>query len=331
MDMPMSTVNEIATENVAAALAGPWSDALRIAATALRIERVSRGPYADSTTVFVVRDAALAPRAVLLCSARVAPEMVARTMRRTAQAHATLGGGAATRVLLPLMQGRLDGLSCALMPFCQPVSSARPLSWWHNRRLRPPIFDWLVAAARRTARPADAAALQVNFAVPLAQLARLPAASQRLRGMAAAALQRLQDGHWLPRQALMHGDLWRGNLMLRDAAGAGVGSRWVDRVVIIDWAGSRDDGYPLFDLIKIAASLGAGPARLRRELVRHCQILGCDETDVSAYLAAALADTLSRLENFPLADFLSMAEMCIDTLAAAWTTDEQLSSKIDRI
>jgi hypothetical protein len=310
----VDAVNEVSSEDIAGAFAGPWRGVLDVPASALQVTRASRGRHVDSTTVFIVHDEAGRPQAAVLCSAAAAPDFVARAMRRSARAHAMLGSGAGSRVLLPLVEGQLSGLSCAVMPFCRNLSPPRAWGWWQNRALRPVIFDWLESVCRITASRPPAAALASSFEEPLAHLQRRPEASQRLRKLAGSALQRLRDGRWQPRHVLMHGDLWRGNIMVRPAEGPWVGLRWLDRVVVIDWAGSRDDGYPLFDLIKIAVSLGVGDRRVRGELVRHCRLLACDEVDVGSYLAAALAGLLDRLENFPLADFLSMSEACIDAL-----------------
>ena len=58
-------------------------------------------------------------------------------------------------------------------------------------------------------------------------------------------------------------------------------------------------------------------ARTVMAMLLDGSVLACDEVDVGSYLAAAMAGLLARLENFPLADFLSMSEACIDALPRA--------------
>jgi hypothetical protein len=179
------------------------------------------------------------------------------------------------------------------------------------------VFDWLCEVLGSSLKRPLAQEILQHHVLPLEGLARLEAASERLRKFARRALQRLEAQQWEPRQALMHGDLWRGNLMLRPAVAGSAPRNWRDRFVAIDWAGSRVDGFPLFDLVRIAASFGARPALLRRELARHCSVLSCEPRDAACYLAAALAGTLATLEHFPMPNFLAMCESTMNTLAAA--------------
>ena len=118
----------------------------------------------------------------------------------------------------------------------------------------------------------------------------------------------------------MHGDLWRGNLLRRRAAGARAAARrapWPERLVVIDWAGAQPRGVPFFDLVRAGESLGVSPRRLRVELLRHCALLGCEPADAAGYVLAAAGGILGDLGEFPVHRLLGMADSSLARVDAA--------------
>jgi hypothetical protein len=302
----MSTT--LGAEDLRALLGTAWHGFLEPAAPPLDVQRLSRGPHHDSATVFVVRERSGTPCAVVQCAAPGAPGMVARSMQRAHAAHEVLAALGERRVLLPLALGDAAGLSCALLPFCERLDGGRLRRWWDNRRLRTPLFDWLHDIARLTRHDAPEAACEPV----LTMLAQHPEVGDTLRQAAREALLRLSTGAWRPRHVLMHGDLWRGNVMLRRGP-----EPWRERLVVIDWAGSRADGWPFFDLVKFAESIGARGAVLRTQVERHAVVLGCEVADARSALIMALAATLARLEHFPMVTFAAMGERTLGCLDIA--------------
>ena len=98
---------------------------------------------ADGTTVLLLSDAAGQSRAVVLCAAPAAPEMVQRAMLHARQAKMSLGPSLGAPILEPLMEGLVQGLSFAVLPFCKGLSSIRPVWWMQRALIRPPVLDWL--------------------------------------------------------------------------------------------------------------------------------------------------------------------------------------------
>jgi hypothetical protein len=86
--------------------------------------------------------------------------------------------------------------------------------------------------------------------------------------------------------------------------------------VVIDWPGGRLRGHPLFDLLRLARSLQLPRRQLRRELGRHCDLLGCEPEAASWHLASALARLHGVLEHFPVDRFSRLAEQCLGQLGA---------------
>jgi aminoglycoside phosphotransferase (APT) family kinase protein len=299
--------------SLAAELAGALGDAGR----GLELRFRSRASdVADGTSVFTLSDGARSPRAVVLCSSPAAPDMVLRGTTRAAAAAHALGATLGRKVLVPLAEGRVHGLTYAVMPFCDGLSEAGPRWVVQRVLLRDPVLDWLASATERTAEDVGPGAVEEAFAAPLRHLASLAAVGGVIRAAAGDAAARIASGAWVPRRVLMHGDLWKGNILIRPRGDAGPGP-WRQRFAVIDWPGSEVRGYAMFDLVRLALSLQVGPRRLGIEVARHCRALRCDRADAASHLLAALAHLALTLEHFPMDRFVRTAEVCYAALARA--------------
>ncbi|MFW2388106.1 MAG: hypothetical protein ACN4G0_07210 [Polyangiales bacterium] len=272
---------------------------------------------ADGTTVFLLRDPGGESRAVVLCSAPLAPDMVERTMRRARQAKIILGPSAGAHILDPLLEGRVGELSFAALPYCKQLSGSGPV-WWVQRALvRRRVLDWLWCMTEQTVRDVDPTCTDQSFAEPLRHLASQKQMGDALQAAAERAAQRLDTRAWMPKHVLMHGDLWKGNILIRPQSLAGEERGWGRRFVVIDWAGSETQGYAIYDLVRWAQSMGLSAGRLRFELERHCRVLRCDPADATGYLMAALGHIGLELEHFPFDRYARMADSCLTTLQLA--------------
>jgi hypothetical protein len=276
------------------------------------VRRLSRGQYVDSPTVFVASVDGRA-RLVVSVASPAAPGMVERTALRTWAAREVLAVVEPHRVLEPLVVEHVQGISCALYPFCETLGSQRLRRWWINRQVAATLFEWLQHVARVTMHATPGGASVHAVRESLQAMARHPALDDRVRECAALAGSTLATDRWQPRWVLMHGDLWRGNVMRRSDL-SGPDAR---RLVVIDWAGSQVDGWPLFDLVRLADSLGTPARTLARQVQHHCGLLGITPEQGRHGVAAALAQTLSRLENFPVEHFAAMARRTLLRFDAA--------------
>ncbi len=274
-------------------------------------------PREDAPTALRVSDARGRPVAAMLCSSPRAPGMVARAMSRAAEARELLGPEDGRHILEPLLQGRLRGLSWAVLPWCDSPSTLRPLWRLQRAALRPALLDWLLRLTERTMRVPAPEQLEARFAAPLRHLAASPAIGARARAAAEQAAQRLADGAWAPRSVLMHGDLWKGNVLLRPRASALAAPRWGERFVVIDWPGAEVHGHAFYDLVRLSRSLALSPDALRREVERHGAVLSCTGEDALGSLLAALGQIGMALEHFPMARYAGMVDECVQTMATA--------------
>ena len=269
---------------------------------------------ADGTTVLLLRDAMGQSRAVVLCAAPASPELVQRAVHRARQAKMILGPSLGAHILDPLMEGSVQGLSYAVMPYCNSLSNFRPVWWIQRALLRPSILEWLLRVTECTVHDVEPADIERSFAAPLRVVAELNLLNGRLRAAAERAAERLHGGEWSPKFVLMHGDFWKGNILIRPKDHAGEKQQWRDRFIIIDWPGSAIRGYAIFDLIRMSQSMRLNTRNLRREIAGHCQLLKCKVTDSMSYLLAGLGHVAMSLEHFPVDAYARMADSCFATL-----------------
>jgi hypothetical protein len=303
-------------EDVRAKRLEPLISALGDQFTELRISLVVQDAgVADATTVLLLRDSRGQPRAVALCSSPAAPDMVERAMNRARKAKEILGPIEGVHILEPWTEGKFGGLSYAVLPYCEQLSDSRYMWWMQRALLRRPLLNWLWGANECSMREVTQRSLEARFVRPLQHIMSLARLSNLARVAARRAIESLDAGTWQPKYVLMHGDLWKGNILIRQTSATAVDqARWPDRFVVIDWPGSESEGYPIYDLVRLTQSIRLGRRAFRREVERHCRLLKCQPPDTLSYLVAALGHIGTRLEHFPFERFVIMSETCVETL-----------------
>ncbi|CAM5797516.1 phosphotransferase [Rhizobacter fulvus] len=265
----------------------------------------------DHCDKFIVFSRGGQPIAFVVLSPPEFPRAAAQAAACAFEASRRLGGELGATVLTPLHVGESDGASYTVTAFCRPLSTNRWVSRWQRWRLAAPVFDWLHAVTRRTASPVDDAQSDALFAQPLEALAANQTVDASVRDAAAAAREALATGRWRPRTVLAHNDLWAGNLLRRPHPGSGT------PFYVIDWAGARTEGHGMYDLVRVAMSLGVSPAGARRTVAAHCDALGCDPSMANHHLASALGHLSLNLGEWPAAQFAQTAAVCHRFLIAA--------------
>jgi hypothetical protein len=272
---------------------------------------------ADDPAKLLVTDRASRELAVVLVASPVDPDLVGRGMERAARAREALGERLGSVILEPLGQGVLDGRSYSVLPYHRPFGEGVLARRYWRLALRKGALDWLAEANAATLTEASDADFAAAFERPLAHVATLDTMDEALRRAADAALGRLKTGEWKPKLVLMHGDMWIGN-MLRATKSPGEGGQQRSfPFVVIDWPGSALRGYAMYDLIRLAASLGLRGARLGREVRRHCEILGCKASLATDYLVAGLGHLGLTLGEFPAERHCEMSLDCFNELQYA--------------
>ncbi|HEU4428107.1 MAG TPA: phosphotransferase [Myxococcota bacterium] len=275
------------------------------------LEVTSDAALSDSTRKFQVRDRAGRAIAMALLSSATSAQMIARSSRRARDVRDALGESLGAAVLLPLAEGEAVGRSFALLPWCTPLRAGGLAARAQRFVIRARLLRWLAAATARTARDVPAPERERRVAAPLARMAGDADLPAPLRELASRALAALRAGDWVPKHVFMHDDLWSGNVLIdqRTRGGATFGE-----LRIIDWAGARLDGFPLYDFLRVACDMRLSGGAFRRALDRQCAALACGREHAPHHLAAALADLGGRLEQWPRAAFAKTAASCYERL-----------------
>lgn len=289
-------------------------EVLRPRVADLRSFTTDVAPFPDATRKYMAFDAKRRPFAVVIMSSPVTPDMVANRLELKKAACGAIGSLSEV-VLEPLDWGWTNGVSYAIYPFCRRLSGSR-LGWAVQRVwIRKQVLKWLRAATEVSLSRPTEAELEEYFAAPLRYVAGWQAMPATARRAAATALGRLDDGSWQPRFCLIHGDLWKGNILLAPSR------RSRHRFVLIDWGDSRVRGHGIQDLLTLAGSMKLRGAALLRELEAHCRILGCDREDARSYLTAsqsyyAVSHYGQNVGFFPLENFIGQFQGLLDQLDA---------------
>jgi hypothetical protein len=246
-------------------------------------------------------------RGVLFWSNPNAPQAAMFAAKCASRAREFLDEDLGKAVLEPFTSGAVDGRTYVLWPWWQPISASRYLRTAEAILLRCHLFDWLTAVIRTTAR--QPVGIQQTFANALRHIGEHPRLDSENRKIAERAIARLDTGRWSPCHVLAHNDFWLENILLKPShprIGAAMG-----QFAIIDWGASAVDGYPFYDLIRIAQTTYVGRRQLKREILSHCHLLECAPEDASGYLAAALGHIGLRNDHFPEDRYILLAQSCL--------------------
>jgi glycosyltransferase involved in cell wall biosynthesis len=266
----------------------------------------------DDSVKFLVTGHHGQMRGVLFWSSPNAPQASMFAANCAASAREFLKEDLGKAVLEPLASGIVDGRSYVLWPWWQPISDRRLVRTAQMIAVRGHLFKWLAAVTGATARRSETA--RQAFTKSLRHLAEHRRLRTEIRLLAERALTRLDTNRWEPCHILAHNDFWLGNILLEPSnpwLGATTG-----RFAIIDWGAGTLDGYAIYDLIRIASTVRISKQRLKREILSHCQLLGCEPEDASGYLAAALGHLGLRNDHFPADRYVELVDWCLDYLEA---------------
>jgi hypothetical protein len=264
-------------------------------------------PVPDSTSKFLGIGQHGRPIAVVICSPSIAPDTVAQSLELKKRAWAALGSWSDV-ILAPFRSGTIDGLSYVVFPHCRSLSASRYVWALERAWMRPAVLKWLRGVTAMTVSDATDREREEAFLIPLEYLAGWGAMPADVRSAASVAIQRLSNGSWQPRHCFMHGDLWKGNILLAPR------SRNHRQFVLIDWGASIVRGYGIYDLLRVAASTKLRGYRLGREVKAHCQILGCEVVDARSHLLTALGHMGMNLGYYPFERFSASSLDCLKQL-----------------
>lgn len=257
----------------------------------------------DATSKFLITDRRDRPALFVILSSAAFPSSVADGATRTMEARSCLSPKTSLNVLLPLHVGYSDGASYSVYPYCNNLGRTRLVRAWNRRWLRQSLSEWLLAVCRETVVSPPSAKIEANFIAPLKAVVDHRLLSIDLRQTARMAISEIETGKWQPQHALAHNDLWEGNVLLPNQ----IGSTSPPSFVAIDWGGSKNSGYAIYDLARMAVSFRMPESQVTREIKRHSEALSCSPQQARNHLVAAIGGLALDLGYFPEGSFALMA------------------------
>ncbi len=219
--------------------------------------------------------------------------LVQRGVDNIAAARAAVSDRVAAYILPPDMTGTIQDRSFALWPRFQPYERPSRLGrMFQSTNFYDSVLQWSTDFACETRIESDP---QETL-----RMLSLLSGDEGLPGAIVAEVKeteaRISSGDWTPVRCFQHSDYWYANILRADP-GAEV------PFYVIDWSGLIRNSYPFLDLTKMMWTLACNPAISARHIDDHCQRLGCERQDASAYLLCGLATIRQNLEHFPIARF----------------------------
>ena len=222
----------------------------------------------------------------------------------------------AATIVVPLYSGMADGRSFTVTPFHPPFGTRGLRARWQRATLRGPVFRWLRDVTAATVKRPDDSKIAASFVQPLESLFKHSHVDDDLRARANAALRDLERGAWQPRSVLMHGDFWVGNLLTQLPT-----ATMPSKFVVIDWRSSKLCGHAVYDLVRMAQSLGLSQRDFRAEALAHAAMLECSPQHLSHHLVSALGYLADHLGEWPLERFAHVAHSSVVHLDDACRAD----------
>lgn len=269
----------------------------------------------DQTRTFLVTSSA-GKKYVLIVSNAKFPLTVSKAISRLQAARSVLGPRTRNVAEMPVQHGVSEGVSYALWPYRSPLSNNRFYLYAQKHLLIPKVAAWLSSVARETRRddltPEE---LRTNFIEPLEILVAHPELGATLSRLSQETLARISTGQFKPVHVLEHGDLWRGNVLIKGPMG--LLNRSGNGFIVIDWGGAEVSGYPFIDLLRFIMSFDVSPAGTARHMNSMRRVIQCEPEDVAFHVVCSFGKLYQEIDNFPKQNFIDLCESAIRHLMAA--------------
>ncbi len=251
----------------------------------------------------------------MFLSNAVDPEMVARNVRKAAEARQMLGDELGVVILEPLDQGVFDERSYVVWPWCHSFSRFRVRYAVQKRIFIPRILSWMRKMTQHTRCMLSNEQMNTKYHAPLHYLEEESRFRLTVRDNARIALERMASGAWHPHGVLEHNDFWIGNVLLPSHAKAGTDNPL--GFYIIDWAGASLPGRALLDTVRFHMSGNLAAHRCAKELVFYTDELGFEPVDAMSYVLAGLGAIGLNLGHFPFDRYMTLCDRVFDYVESA--------------
>lgn len=234
------------------------------------------------------------------------PNVAAEEVAAMWHAKETIGLQLSGPILDIVATGWFCGRSYFVVPFARAFSENRFYYAVQKRLARKEVFDWLRGLALISSN-----VVAGDVGVFLSNLDFLKHTMNGCAGIGEdidVAMALLKNNEVKPSHIPMHSDLWIGNVMRKKNG----------ELAIIDWGGFESRGYPLFDLVRFAESIGMTNSSLKAGIVEHLSILRQPPYAAPTLLLSGLGHIAQNLGEFPVKRFQILAETSVRQLTGAF-------------
>lgn len=314
----MSTINRdditlAIGDNISVAISNALCSSFGERVEAIQIEKMDKRPnVADASENFRIK--ASNKKLFLKLSNSEFPNVVDEEVQQSRKCKDYLGCEVGSVILTPVLSGEINGRSYAVFDYCEGFGGNRIIWWYQKQKLMPSIFSWLRAVLLHPVSKQQSDTRTSNgIEHAIDSLRRLHGLPDWFSAEMSGARFSGALSKGCNTRSLMHGDLWKGNILRSPAHCNGM------NFVIVDWRGAHIDGFPFFDLICLCRSLRVSRSTARTELDKHRMLIGCGMFEARLYIIGGLGLIARNIDQFPLTAFWDLARETlnyIDSLAA---------------
>jgi len=266
----------------------------------------------DATTKIYVYNKSNVKVAFLLCGYSQYSDINRRHLLNNQNFKSQLSKDSGSVFLEPFLVGYVAGIDYTIWPICEPLGSNTNffLRKIQEFKYQPLVLKWLRTVNKESQVLASDSEVINDFIIPLQELFERDGVQKKLKEEIKCQINNLQDCSWRPLFVLAHNDFWEGNVLIDPKS---MDNKYKG-LTIIDWAGGSYRGFAIFDLVRMALSLGLSKSAFQNELQLHCKILSCDKRQAMGYLLASFAFLSNNLGEFPEERFLQLLHKCFNYL-----------------
>lgn len=263
----------------------------------------------DATLAFFVDGIKKQNNIVLLVSNPLFPEAVREDIDRALSVAKMVDKKTANHIIKPLTTGSYGQQTYAVLPRLESISERTIFRIPQKMRFTPKVVSWLSNLSMQTKiYPTATADFSKYFVEPLQFICSDLDFPEKPRKLAAHCLDFVLNSHPDLFTVIEHGDFWIGNILFTRAMVPNIGALRGE-FIVIDWGGSRYDGYPGADLTRFCSSIfNYNSNQPRKYISLYNEINGISSLEFCTYCMLSIGRLGLNLEEFPKERYYGLSQ-----------------------
>lgn len=274
------------------------------------------GKIADATYSYYLKKTGSDDAFVIIIANEEFPSTVKEASDKARLVAATLSPGTAHHVLMPVVEGLYAGQTYAVFPQYTASSANRILRTMRRARFSGRICSWLGDVGQQSRQDCGSSlAREQSFTRPLTALAQETEMPSGIRDFSRYCLSAISDGSVDLFTVVEHGDFWSGNIVYDDVGFFPMISS--GDFFVIDWRGSRLDGYAGIDIVRYGiSSYGTKNRGAGKLLKMYKAAMNISDLQLSLFCMASMGRLGMNLDQFPKGRYIKLVESVFGFLKA---------------